>query len=80
MVTCRTLAVMAATLANGGRCPTTGKAVLHHESVKSTIQLLLSCGMYDYSGEWACTVGLPAKSGVAGAIFASIPNVRARAA
>ena len=77
MANCRTLAVMAASLANGGRCPLTGRVVLKHETVKSTIQLLLSCGMYDFSGEFACTIGIPSKSGVSGAIFSSVPNVRA---
>mmetsp|Transcript_7770 Transcript_7770/g.23911 ORF Transcript_7770/g.23911 Transcript_7770/m.23911 type:complete len:489 (+) Transcript_7770:2170-3636(+) len=72
---CLTLARMASTLANGGVSPTTHKKVCDIETVKSTIQLMLSCGMYDYSGEWACTIGLPAKSGVAGAIMVVIPNV-----
>ena len=80
MANCRTLAVMAASLANGGRCPLTGRVVLKHETVKSTIQLLLSCGMYDFSGEFACTIGIPSKSGVSGAIFSSVPNVRHAAA
>lgn len=75
LVTCDKLAIMAATLANGGKCPLTGKRLLKPETVKCTLQLMLSCGMYDFSGEWACTVGLPAKSGVAGAVFVVIPGV-----
>jgi glutaminase len=66
---------MAATLATGGYCPTTNEVILHQDTVKNCLQILLSCGMYDYSGEWACTTGLPAKSGVSGSIFVSIPNV-----
>jgi hypothetical protein len=69
------MAIMAATLATGGRCPMTHESIITKDIVKNCLQLLLSCGMYDYSGEWACTIGLPAKSGVSGSIFVVIPNV-----
>lgn len=39
------------------------------------MQLMFSCGMYDFSGEWACTVGIPSKSGGSGAIMLSIPDI-----
>jgi glutaminase len=45
------------------------------DTVKRTMQLLFSAGMFNYSGEWACTVGLPAKSGVAGCIFVVVPKI-----
>ena len=45
-------AVMAATLANGGICPITGEKVFKEDSVKHALSLMLSCGMYDYSGQW----------------------------
>jgi len=74
-VNCYKLSSMAATYANHGECPLTGARALSLDTVKRTMQLAFSCGMYDYSGEWACTVGLPAKSGVAGSIFIVVPGV-----
>ena len=47
------LAVMGATLANGGICPTTGDKVLSASSVRDTLSLMYSCGMYNYSGNFA---------------------------
>lgn len=74
-VTAPQMAVVAATLANGGVCPPTNERVFKSETVKSCLSLMASCGMYDFSGEFAFSVGVPAKSGVSGAMFITIPGV-----
>jgi glutaminase len=73
-VTCRDLALMAATLANGGVHPGTGERAIPDELVERVLSVMMSCGMYDYAGEWLYDVGTPAKSGVAGGILAVLPG------
>ncbi len=73
-VTCRDLAVMAATLANGGTNPTTGDLALPRERVRDVLSVMYTSGMYDFAGEWAYEVGVPAKSGVSGGLLAVIPG------
>jgi glutaminase len=74
LVSCRDLAYMAATLANGGVQPLTGATVLPAEHVERVSSVMVSCGMYDYSGNWLYDVGMPAKSGVSGGIIAVVPG------
>lgn len=73
MVNTQDLARMAVCLANRG-VSFDGKRILASENVQKTLGLMLSCGMYDTSGEWIFKVGLPAKSGVSGAIFVVVPG------
>ena len=74
MVNGRDLAMMSATLANGGVNPITGERAIDERYVQDVISVMLSCGMYDYSGEWTYRVGIPAKSGVGGGITAVVPQ------
>ena len=69
------LAVAAASLANAGICPTNGDRVFESHTVQHCLSLMSSCGMYDFSGEFAFTIGLPAKSGVSGGIMLVVPQV-----
>ena len=73
-VTCTQLAVMGATLANGCVNPLTGKRALARERIRDLLSVMYTCGMYDAAGQWAYEIGVPAKSGVAGAILAVVPG------
>lgn len=74
MVNCRDLAVMAATLANQGRNPITQEQAVDARYIRDILSVMYTCGMYNFAGEWAYTVGLPAKSGVCGGIIAVVPD------
>ena len=74
IVTTRDMAAMAATLANAGINPMTGDRALRREYIRDVLTVMHTCGMYNYAGEWAYTVGLPAKSGVSGGIIAVVPG------
>jgi glutaminase len=69
------LAVIAATFASGGVCPLTNDRIFSPDTCRNSLSLMYSCGMYDYSGEWAFTIGVPAKSGVSGTIYAVVPGL-----
>lgn len=62
-------------LAFNGKDPISGKEFLSEAQTKRVNALMLTCGHYDASGEFAFHVGLPAKSGVGGGIIAVVPNV-----
>ena len=66
------LAHMGAVLASGGKnpCTGTGEEIVPEWVVRVTKAIMLTCGMYDGSGEFAVSVGLPAKSGIGGGIVA----------
>jgi glutaminase len=73
-VNAKDLATMAATLANGGKNPVTGKQVMKAENVPEVLAVMATAGLYDDSGKWLYATGLPAKSGVGGGIIAVSPG------
>jgi glutaminase len=73
-VNAKDLATMAATLANGGKNPVTGKQVIKASNVPEILAVMATAGLYDDSGKWLYTTGLPAKSGVGGGIIAVSPG------
>ena len=73
-VTARDLAVMAATLANGGRNPVTGVQAINPKNVPQVLAVMATAGLYDDSGKWLYLTGLPAKSGVGGGLIAVVPG------
>ncbi|QRE73317.1 glutaminase [Methylobacterium aquaticum] len=73
-MTCRQLAVAGRFLAHSGRDPSTGLSVVQAERAKRINAVMLTCGHYDGSGEFAYRVGLPGKSGVGGGILAVAPG------
>lgn len=68
------LAVMAASLANNGVNPITSVVAQKSQFVEKVLSVMTTCGMYDYSGNWVYSVGMPAKSGVGGGIMAVLPG------
>jgi glutaminase len=74
-MTAESLAVAAATFANGGVCPITRKEVFPAHVVRHVLSETMTCGMYDQAGRFAVHVGLPAKSGVSGALMVIVPNL-----
>ena len=74
-INARELATAAATLANNGICPVTQQRVFQESTVRNCLTLMQMCGMYDGSGEFSVHIGLPAKSGVGGAVILVVPRL-----
>ena len=73
-VSARDLAIMGATLANGGRNPLTRIQVVSPETAAKVLAIISTAGLYETTGEWLYRVGVPAKSGVGGGIVAVVPG------
>ena len=74
LVTAKDLSIMAATLSKNGINPVSKSKIIGNTTAIQTMSVMVSSGMYDYSGEWTYKVGLPAKSGVGGGITAVLPS------
>lgn len=74
LISCRDLAVLGATLASGGINPLNRERVLQSTNVPHILAEMSMEGLYDSSGDWAYTVGLPGKSGVGGGVMAVMPG------
>jgi glutaminase len=73
-MSCRQLATAGAFLARDGLHPSTGQRIVSAERARRINALMLTCGHYDGSGDFAFRVGIPAKSGVGGGILAVAPG------
>ncbi|TIC84010.1 glutaminase A [Nocardioides sp. GY 10127] len=73
-VTAHDLAVMGATLADGGVNPVTGEQVVAADVCRDTLAVMATNGLYERSGEWLLEIGLPGKSGVSGGIVTIAPG------
>lgn len=71
-VTAESLAGLGLVLANSGIHPKTGERLLDRDAVRVVKTIMLTCGMYDGSGEFAVRVGIPSKSGVGGGILSVV--------
>ena len=73
-VTASDLAVMGATLADGGVNPITGKRVVDAAVCRYTLALMATAGLYETTGDWLYEIGLPGKSGIGGGIVTVAPG------
>lgn len=73
-VTATDLAIMGATLANGGTNPVTGNTVIAPEKCSRVLSVMATAGLYEQSGDWLYEIGLPGKSGVGGGIVTVSPG------
>ncbi|EAA7245460.1 glutaminase A [Salmonella enterica subsp. salamae] len=73
-ITVEQLAKMGAVLANGGKSPFNGRQLLNASYVPQVLAEMAIAGLYDGSGKWLYTVGVPAKSGVGGGMVAVVPG------
>jgi glutaminase len=74
LVTAQDLALMACTLANGGRQPLSGQQVIAPLICRRVLAVMVTAGLYETSGDWLYQIGLPGKSGVSGGMITVAPG------
>ena len=79
-ITSEQLAVMAATIANGGKNPVSGKQVFEADLMPKITSMIATVGFYEHTGDWLFSSGIPAKSGVGGGVVGVLPGVMGVAA
>ena len=79
-ITSAQLAVMAATIANGGKNPVSGKQVFEADLMPKITSMIATVGFYEHTGDWLFSSGIPAKSGVGGGVVGVLPGVMGVAA
>lgn len=73
-MTCKDLARIGTLYANKGVSPLTGEQIIPREICRIVMGIMMTCGLYDASGEFAVNVGIPSKSGVGGGILSAVPG------
>ncbi len=74
-VTAKQLSIMAATISCGGYNPVTKKEVFPKRQTAKAVSMMATVGMYEHTGDWMFSVGIPAKSGVGGGIIGVLPGI-----
>lgn len=74
LVSSHDIAMIGATLANGGTNPVTGEQAIAAEHVQDVTSVIMTCGMYERSGEWTRRIGMPAQTSASGALMAVVPQ------
>lgn len=73
-ITCKDIARIGAVLANDGVLPWSGERIVSKDIARTVKTIMVTCGLYDGSGEFAVSIGIPGKSGVGGGIMGAVPG------
>jgi glutaminase len=73
-ISCKDIARIGAMLANDGVLPWNGERIITKDIARTIKTIMVTCGLYDGSGEFAVSIGIPGKSGVGGGIMGAVPG------